>query len=70
MDATGRAPARVSPPTVFIEAGESAATVVLTIAVEPAAPGEEGQGPDGEGARAGGQAPIAHAADEGVRRAG
>lgn len=35
-DATGRAPARVSPPTVFIEAGESAATVVLTVAVEPA----------------------------------
>ena len=37
-DATGRAPARVSPPTVFIEAGERAATVVLTVAVEPTPP--------------------------------
>ena len=37
-DATGRTPARVSPPTVFIEAGESAATVVLTVAIEPPPP--------------------------------
>ncbi len=38
MDATGRSPAKVSPPTVFIEAGETAATVVLTVGVEPPAP--------------------------------
>lgn len=38
VDATGRSGAKVSPPTVFIEAGESAATVVLTVGVEPPAP--------------------------------
>lgn len=41
LDATGRSPAKVSPPTVFIEAGESAATVVLTLAVE-ATPAKRG----------------------------
>lgn len=35
VDATGRTPCRVSPPTVFIEEGEIAATVVLTIGVSP-----------------------------------
>jgi hypothetical protein len=43
VDATGRAPARVSPPTVFIEAGESAATVVLVVGVEPAPPAKKGK---------------------------
>jgi hypothetical protein len=38
IDATGRASARVSPPTTFIEAGERAATVVLVVAVEPLPP--------------------------------
>ena len=38
VDATGRAPARVSAPTVFIEAGERAATAVLTVGVEPPPP--------------------------------
>ncbi len=37
-DATGRSPATVSPPTVFIGAGERAATVVLTVAIEPPPP--------------------------------
>lgn len=36
MDATGRTPCRVSPPTVFIEEGESAATVVLAVGVASA----------------------------------
>lgn len=38
VDATGRSSAKVSPPTVFIEAGETAATVVLTVGVEPLPP--------------------------------
>lgn len=38
MEATGRTAAKVSPPTVFIEAGEIAATVVLVVGVEPAPP--------------------------------
>ena len=37
-DATGRSPATVSPPTVFIGAGERAATVVLTVAIESPPP--------------------------------
>jgi hypothetical protein len=44
MEATGRSPARVSPPTVFIEAGESAATVVLTVGVEPPPPPKKTKG--------------------------
>ena len=44
MDATGRSPAKVSPPTVFIEAGESAATVVLTVGVEPLPPVKKAKG--------------------------
>lgn len=38
VEATGRTAAKVSPPTVFIEAGEIAATVVLVVGVEPAPP--------------------------------
>jgi len=44
MDATGRTPCKVSPPTVFIEAGESAATVVLVVAVEPPPPPKKVKG--------------------------
>lgn len=44
MDATGRSAAKVSPPTVFIEAGETAATVVLTVGIEPPAPAKKGKG--------------------------
>lgn len=44
MDATGRASARVSPPTTFIEAGERAATVVLVVAVEPPPPAKKVKG--------------------------
>ena len=44
MDATGRTPCRVSPPTVFIEAGECAATVVLTVGVEPPPPPKKVKG--------------------------
>ena len=44
MDATGRTPCKVSPPAVFIKAGESAATVVLTVAVEPQPPAKKVKG--------------------------
>ncbi len=45
MEATGRSPAKVSPPTVFVEAGETAATVVLTVGVEPLPPAKKAKRP-------------------------
>jgi hypothetical protein len=57
VDATGRASARVSPPTTFVEAGERAATVVLVVAVEPPPPPKKvkggRRGPSGPSARRG-----------------
>lgn len=44
VDATGRSPAKASRPTVFIEAGESAATVVLTVGIEPPPPPKKVKG--------------------------
>lgn len=51
MEATGRSPARVSPPTVFIEAGESAATVVLTVGIEPPPPAKKAKQAKGRTAK-------------------
>lgn len=44
VEATGRTPCRVSSPTVFIEEGECAATVVLVVAVEPTPPAKKVKG--------------------------
>ena len=49
MDATGRTACRVSPPTIFIEAGETAATVVLTVGVEPPPPAKKVKGRTAKG---------------------